>query len=144
NLLPQLSKSESFFSKTCAGGPIRSPTTDFQNFLLGAPQGSFGAGGVFNHEYHNSNFAVFAQDDWKIRQDLTVNRGLRAEMFGAFYDNLCHIGNLDPALAAAGQFPYIYPSCVSKLKLTGLSGTANGSTTSNKYSTGLGTRLGLA
>ena len=143
-LFPQVFNGELFFFNTFAGGPIGSPTTDFQNFLLGAPQGSFGAGGVFNHEYHNNNFAVFAQDDWKIRQDLTVNLGLRAEMFGAFYDNLCHIGNLDPALAAAGQFPYIYPSCVSKLKLTGLSGTANGSTTSNKYSTGLGPRIGLA
>ena len=103
-LFPQVFNGELFFFNTFAGGPIGSPTTDFQNFLLGAPQGSFGAGGVYNHQYRNNNFAAFAQDDWKIRQDLTLNLGLRAEMFGAFHDNLCHIGNLDPALAAAGKF----------------------------------------
>ena len=42
--------------------------TDFQKFLEGAPDGSFGGGGVFNHEYRTNDFAVFAQDDWKIRR----------------------------------------------------------------------------
>jgi hypothetical protein len=45
---------------------------------------------------------------------LTLNLGLRTEWFGAFHDNLghigCHIGNLDPALANQGQqFPFVYP-----------------------------------
>ena len=46
-LFPQVFNGELFFFNTFAGGPIGSSTTDFQNFLLGAPQGSFGAGGVF-------------------------------------------------------------------------------------------------
>ena len=65
-------------------------------------------------------------------------------MFGAFHDDLCHIGNLDPSLANAGEFPFIYPSCVNKLNLTGLTGDANGTTFNNNYSTDLGPRIGLA
>jgi Carboxypeptidase regulatory-like domain/TonB dependent receptor len=145
-LFPQVFNGELFFTNTLVSNqPVTGlPTTDFQNFLLGAPQGSFGAGGVFNHQYRNNNYAAFAQDDWKIRPDLTLNLGLRAEVFGAFYDNLCHIGNIDPALAAGGKYPYLYPSCVNKLNLAGLSGSSNGSTTDNQYSTGLGPRMGLA
>ncbi|MGH9742857.1 MAG: TonB-dependent receptor domain-containing protein, partial [Candidatus Acidiferrum sp.] len=96
------------------------------------------------HQYRSNNYAVFAQDDWKIRNDLTLNLGLRTEIFGAFHDDLCHIGNLDPSLANAGEYPFIYPSCVKGLNLAGLSGSANDTTLNNNYSTGLGPRIGLA
>ena len=135
---PQVFNGELFFTNTPDGH------TDFQNFLLGTPEFSFGGGGLSNHEYRSNNFAVFAQDDWKIRHDLTLNLGLRTEIFGAFHDDLCHIGNLDPAEANAGEFPFIYPSCVNNLNLTGLSGDANSTTFNNNYSTALGPRIGLA
>jgi len=135
---PQVFNGELFFTNTPNGN------TDFQNFLLGTPEFSFGGGGLSNHEYRSKDFAVFAQDDWKIRRNLTLNLGLRTEVFGAFHDDLCHIGNLDPALANAGQFPFIYPSCVNKLNLAGLTGSGNGTTFNNAYSTGLGPRIGLA
>ncbi len=135
---PQVFNGELFFTNTPNGN------TDFQNFLLGTPEFSFGGGGLSNHEYRSRDFAVFAQDDWKIRRNLTLNLGLRTEVFGAFHDDLCHIGNLDPALANAGQFPFIYPSCVNKLNLAGLTGSGNGTTFNNAYSTGLGPRIGLA
>jgi hypothetical protein len=144
-LFPQVFNGELFFTNTSSNGPGgATPTTDFQNFLLGAPQFSFGGGGVYNHEYRSNNYGFFVQDDWKIRHDLTLNLGLRTEMFGAFHDNLCHIGNLDPSLAAQGDFPFVYPSCVNKLNLAGLSGNANSTTYDNNYSTGLGPRVGLA
>jgi hypothetical protein len=144
-LFPQVFNGELFFTNTATNGPGKAtPTTDFQNFLLGAPQFSFGGGGVFNHAYRSNNYGFFAQDDWKIRHDLTLNIGVRAEMFGAFHDNLCHIGNLDPSLAAKGEFPFVYPSCVNKLNLAGLAGNANSTTYGNNYSTGLGPRVGLA
>src|SRR5579863_7595764 len=135
---PQVFNGELFFTNTPDGH------TDFQNFLLGTPEFSFGGGGLSNHEYRSNNFAVFAQDDWKIRHDLTLNLGLRTEVFGAFHDDLCHIGNLDPAEANAGEFPFIYPSCVNNLNLTGLTGDANSTTFNNNYSTTLGPRIGLA
>jgi len=137
-IFPQVFNGELFFTNTPDGH------SDFQNFLLGSPQFSFGGGGVDNHQYRSKNFGIYAQDDWKIRQNLTLNLGLRTEWFGAFHDNLCHIGNLDPTLANQGQFPFIYPSCVNKLGLAGLTGNANDTTYNNNYSTGLGPRLGLA
>src|SRR5262249_26314823 len=137
-LFPQVFNGELFFTNTQDGN------SDFQNFLLGTPQFSFGGGGVFNHEYRSNNFGFYTQDDWKIRHDLTLNLGVRAEMFRAFNGNLCHIGNLDPNLANQGNFPFIYPSCVNHLNLAGLSGNANGTTFRNNYSTTVGPRLGLA
>jgi carboxypeptidase family protein len=137
-LFPQVFNGEIFFTNTPDGN------SDFQNFLLGSPQFSFGGGGVFNHEYRSNNYGFFAQDDWKIRHDLTLNLGVRTEVFGGFYDNLCHIGNLDPALANQGKFPFVYPSCVTKLTALGLTSTANRTTYKNSYSTNLGPRIGLA
>src|SRR6267142_2157366 len=137
-IFPQVFNGELFFTNTPDGN------SDFQNFLLGTPQFTFGGGGLSNHQYRSNNFGVYAQDDWKVRQNLTLNLGLRTEWFGAFHDNLCHIGNLDPALANAGQFPFVYPSCVNKLNLAGLTGNANSTTYKNNYSTGVGPRIGLA
>jgi hypothetical protein len=135
---PQVFNGELFFTNTPNGN------TDFQNFLLGTPQFSFGGGGLSTHEYRSNNYAVFAQDDWKIRHNLTLNLGLRTEVFGAFHDDLCHIGNVDPTLANAGEFPFIYPSCVNQLNLAGLTGNASGTTFKNDYATNLGPRIGLA
>jgi hypothetical protein len=143
-LFPQVFNGEIFFTNTPAGSVLPTATTDFQNFLLGAPQFSFGGGGVFNHQYRTNNSAFFAQDDWKIRSDLTLNLGLRTEVFGAFYDNLCHIGNLDPSLSNQGKFPFLYPNCVKSLNVAGLTGNANNTTLDNNYSTRLGPRIGLA
>jgi len=135
---PQVFNGELFFTNTPDGN------TDFQNFLLGTPQFSFGGGGLSNHAYRSNNFGFFAQDDWKFKSNLTLNLGFRTELLGAFHDDLCHIGNLDPSLANAGQFPFLYPSCVKKLNLAGLTGSSNSSTFDNNYSTGIGPRVGLA
>lgn len=143
-LFPQVFNGEIFFTNTPAGSVLPKATSDFQNFLLGAPQFSFGGGGVYNHEYRSNNYGFFAQDDWKIRRDLTLNLGIRTEIFGGFYDNLCHIGNLDPSLANQGQYPFIYPSCVNKLTVLGLTSNANRTTYKNNYSTNVGPRIGLA
>jgi hypothetical protein len=137
-LFPQVFNGQIFFANS------NTVTTDFINFLLGAPAFSFGGGGVFNHEYRANNGGFFGQDDYKIRPDLTLNIGLRVEIEGAFYDNKCHIGNVDPTLLQKGQNPYIYPKCASKLGVPGFTGAANSTTLKNNYATGLGPRIGLA
>jgi hypothetical protein len=148
-LFPQTFNGQLFFfnSPGAAGKGTSSSVgglTDFQKVLEGAPDGSFGGGGVFNHQYRTSDFAVFAQDDWKIRPNFTLNLGLRIEEMGAFRDKACHIGNLDQNLANNGQYPFIYGLCVRGLNLPGLTPTGNNTTYKNNYARGWGPRIGFA
>jgi hypothetical protein len=140
---PQVFNGQLFFTNTFDSGSGQS-VTDFQNFLLGAPQFSFGGGGVFDHQYRQNNYGLFAQDDWKVSQNVTVNLGLRTEFLGAFTDGKCHIGNLDSALTRSGTYPFVYPSCASKLGVSGFTGSGSGSTFHNSVSTGFGPRVGFA
>ena len=135
---PQVFNGQLFFGTTADG------ETDFQHFLEGSATGSFGGGGVFNHKYRNNNYGFFVQDDWKARQDLTLNLGLRTEIMGAFYDDACHIGNFDPQLGNSGQYPFVYGKCASKLSVPGLTGAGNNTTYRNNYATGIGPRVGFA
>ena len=139
-LFPQVFNGQVFFTNT----PTSNNFTDFENFLTGNVQFSFGGGGVYNHKYRQNNSAIFAQDDWKATKNLTLNLGLRTEFLGAWTDGNCHIGNIESDLTLSGTYPFIYPSCVNKLGVSGLSGTAAGSTFRNSVSTGLGPRLGFA
>lgn len=142
-LFPQIFNGQLFFVNTTASGTTPA-LTDFQNFLLGSPQFSFGGSGVFNHEYRLNNYSVFAQDDYKVRRDLTLNIGLRVQVDQAWYDKLCHIGNNFPERLFQGLNPFVYPSCANKFGVSGLVGTLNDTTHRNKYSTGLGPRVGFA
>ena len=134
---PQVFNGQLFFTNVGA-------TTDFGNFVGGTPEFSFGGGGVYNHAYKQSNSAIFAQDDWKVNPNLTLNLGLRTEFLGAWTDGDCHIGNIESDLTLSGSYPFIYPSCVNKLNVSGLTGNAAGSTFKNSVSTGLGPRVGFA
>jgi Carboxypeptidase regulatory-like domain/TonB dependent receptor len=140
-LFPQVFNGQLFFTNTSTS---LGSFTDFQNFVQGAPEFSFGGGGVYNHKYRQNNSAVFAQDDWKTTSNLTLNLGLRTEFLGAWTDGNCHIGNLESDLTKSGTYPFIYPSCVNKLGVAGLSGNAAGSTFRNSVSTGWGPRVGFA
>jgi hypothetical protein len=117
--------------------------SDFQNFLLGSPLFAEAGGGAGNHDYRIPSLSFFAQDDYRVTQTLTVNLGVRSELLGAPYDDLCHIGNVNPALVSTGQ-PYVYPSCVKKFKLPGFTGTLDQAALNNEYATVWEPRIGLA
>ena len=136
-LFPQTFNGQLFFTTS---GPL----TDFQKFLLGSPDFSFGGGGLFNHAYRQTNTSFFVQDDWKVRPDLTLNLGMRTELFGAFTDDACHIGNLQSSLTIQGQYPFVYPHCVDNFHVPGFSGTGSSSTFFNGISTTWGPRVGFA
>jgi len=118
--------------------------TDFQSFLAGSPLLGEGGGGLGNHDYRIPSYAWFAQDDYRANKSLTVNIGFRNEFAGAPYDTLCHTGNTDPTLAISTGQPYIYPKCISKFGLSGISGTLNAAGLNNEYATVWEPRVGFA
>src|SRR5579864_1062003 len=118
--------------------------TDFQSFLAGSPFFAEGGGGLGNHDYRIPTYSWFAQDDYRVRKDLTLNLGFRNEFLGAPYDLLCHTGNTNPSLANATGQPYVYPKCVNKFGLTGITGTLNQAGLNNEYATVWEPRIGFA
>jgi len=119
-------------------------STDFQSFLAGAPLFGEAGGGVGNHDYRIPAYSWFAQDDYRVSKTLTLNLGFRTEFVGAPYDELCHLGNLDAALANTTGQPFEYPTCVSRFNLPGLSGTLNQAALKNEYATVWEPRIGFA
>jgi hypothetical protein len=118
--------------------------SDFQSFLAGDPLVGEGGGGLGNHDYRIPGFAWFAQDDYRVSKTLTVNLGFRNEFLGAPYDELCHTGNTDPSLANTTGQPYVYPKCISKFGLSGITGTLNQAGLNNEYATVWEPRIGFA
>ena len=124
--------------------PFPPVLTDFQNLLLGQPVVTGSGSGVSNHLYRINNFALFVQDDFKVRHNLTLNLGLRWEDDGAVSDATSQIANLVESLAEAGQQPWIFPKGVNKLNIPGLVGTASPTLRRNNYASDWGPRIGLA
>lgn len=118
--------------------------TDFQAFLAGSPLVGEGGGGLGNHDYRIPGYSWFAQDDYRASKTLTLNLGLRNEFVGAPYDTLCHTGNTIPQLANTTGQPYVYPKCVNKFGLTGITGTLDQAGLGNEYATVWEPRIGFA
>ena len=45
---------------------------------------------------HSNDFAIFAQDDWKINKSLTLFLGLRYEVVGAWHEKGLTLANFQP------------------------------------------------
>jgi hypothetical protein len=118
--------------------------TDFQAFLAGSPLLGEGGGGLGNHDYRVPSYSWFAQDDYRVSKTLTLNLGFRNEFVGAPYDLLCHTGNTIPELANTTGQPYVYPKCVNKFGLSGITGTLNQAGLGNEYATVWEPRIGFA
>ncbi len=97
-------------------GNITAPSID--DFLLGesaAQNGSplglsnlsnSGAGaGIFRRDERYTDLAAFVQDDVKLTQRLTVNAGLRYEIFGAPVETHGRLANFDANTAQIGAIP---------------------------------------
>jgi hypothetical protein len=124
--------------------PPATPATDFQGFLSGSPFLAMAGGGSGNHDYRVPSRSWFVQDDWRASQTLTLNLGFRNEFVGAPYDLLCHTGNTDPRLAPTTGQPFVYPKCVNKFDLTGITGTLNRAGLKNEFATVWEPRIGFA
>ena len=94
----------------------------FADFLLGqsagngqgqngSPQGlsnvttSFAGAGIYRRNERFTDMAIFAQDDVKLTHHLTLNLGVRYEIFGAPSETNGLLGSFDPNIASTGPVP---------------------------------------
>ncbi len=107
-------------------GGVQQPGTgiDLADFLLGLPQQSSVQFGADTYNFRANSYDLFAQDDWRIRANLTLNLGLRYEYNGPYTEAKNQIANLDvaPAFTAAvpvepgqaGPFNGVFPASLIK------------------------------
>jgi hypothetical protein len=69
--------------------------SDLADFLLGLPQQSSIQFGTNAYNFRANSYDFFAQDDWRIRANLTLNLGLRYEYNGPYTETKNQIANLD-------------------------------------------------
>ena len=71
---------------------------NFTDFLSGNANLSFLGSGINDRNLRTTDYAVFAQDDWRLSPRWTINFGLRYELNLPFYDTRGRISTFDPAL----------------------------------------------
>jgi trimeric autotransporter adhesin len=94
-------------SKLMGGTAVAGTGYDFADFLLGVPQQTSLQFGSDNYHFHGDYWDLYAQDEWKVRGNLTLNLGVRYEYVSPLSEENNLIANLDlspsvlnPALGA--------------------------------------------
>ena len=86
------------FAATQPGQPAQQvPGTgfDFADFLLGFPQTTSVQFGQDSYHFRGDFWDFYAQDEWKVRGNLTLNLGVRYEYVSPFTEEDNRIANLD-------------------------------------------------
>jgi hypothetical protein len=68
---------------------------DFADFLLGLPQTTSVQYGQDNYHFHGNYWDLYAQDEWKVRGNLTLNLGVRYEYVSPLTEENNRVANLD-------------------------------------------------
>lgn len=84
-------------SYDATGAAIRDTGYDFADFLLGFPQQTSLQFGATSYNFRANAYDFFAQDDWRIRSNLSLNLGLRYEYNGPYTEADGRIANLEVA-----------------------------------------------
>jgi hypothetical protein len=80
---------------------------NFANYLVGIPD-SYSQGSAQVENVRSKQIGLFAQDSWKVRPNLTLNYGIRWELFTPLTDAAKHVQTFRP-----GQNSSIYPCQLS-------------------------------
>ncbi len=96
------------------GNPLSGTGYDFADFLLGFPQSSTIRYGTPSTYFRGAMYGAYAQDDWRVGSNLSVNVGLRYDYAQPTYEKYDREANLDIApgftavsvVTADGTGPY--------------------------------------
>ena len=125
--------------------PDGSPTggDDIASFLLGVPDGA-SIVNLHGVDYHRNTIALFAQDDFRVSDRLTLNLGLRYEVFKPVTEGKNQLATFDfrtnTLIVPKGQAAQLTPTIASFLPLQA---TASPGLISTDYKN-FAPRLGLA
>src|SRR5271157_4490547 len=92
-----------------SGNPVAGTGYDFADFLLGLPQQTSVQFGQNNH-FRGNFWDLYAQDEWKMRANLTLNLGVRYEYVSPLTEVNNHIANLDLSPGVLVQNPALTPA----------------------------------
>lgn len=81
--------------------------SDFADFLLGFPQQTSLQFGATSYNFRANAYDFFAQDDWRLRSNLSFNLGLRYEYNGPYTEANNQIANLDVAPGFTSAVPVL-------------------------------------
>jgi outer membrane receptor protein involved in Fe transport len=82
-------------SQMVGGQPVAGTGFDFADFLLGLPQQTAAQFGENNYHFRGNSWDLYAQDEWKLRGNLTLNLGVRYEYVSPYTETNNRIVNLD-------------------------------------------------
>jgi len=99
------------------------------DFLIGSVSGGFVQGNpVYDYDHHDY-VALYAQDNWRIRPNLTLNFGVRWEPFNPVQNTFGWVSHIDRALFDQNAHSKVYPQAPAGLIFPGDTGYPDNGTT---------------
>ena len=89
------------------GTPVPGTGYDFADFLLGLPQQTSVQFGNEAYYFRGNAFSLFAQDEFRVRSNLTLNLGIRYEYVSPLTEKYNRIVNLDVAPGFSSVVPVL-------------------------------------
>ncbi|MEQ1606982.1 MAG: carboxypeptidase regulatory-like domain-containing protein [Pyrinomonadaceae bacterium] len=107
NPLPAGQTTSTVLAAGVATSNLNSLYQNWANFLMGNNISFTQSKFDLTADLRQRNIEAFAQDDWKIRRNLSINLGVRYSYFGAPWDANGHLTNFDPTLFSQAAAPRV-------------------------------------